>query len=115
MNPKIWILVSIIILAIVVVLLAKQGKIRNKPHYLGLFIVGIMWTTVGIPIGNEVLTILGIFLTLIGLFNRSKWNETWMQWSNLSDEEKKSKINTIIIVSFLLITGIAVYIYQNSL
>ncbi len=115
MNMKIWILASIVILAIVFVLLAKQGRIRNKPNYYSLFIVGIMWATVGIPIGNEALTVSGIILTLIGLLNRSKWKENRSPWSDLSEEEKKDKIIIIVIVSFLLIAGIVIYLFQNSL
>jgi len=67
------ILVLLIISSAVAIFLTKKNK---KPtDYYVLFIIGLIWLIVGIPLDNYPLFIIGLVLMAIGAVNRDKWDK----------------------------------------
>ncbi len=77
-----------------------KNKYRRPTDYKALFIVGAAFVAIGAA-NNNTLIPAGIIFMLLGLKNRSKWEENRFRWSQLSKEEKNAKI---IFLSILLLT-----------
>ena len=42
-------------------------------NYRALFIIGIIWFAIGLPLKNQPLIITGIAFIIIGFLNKNKW------------------------------------------
>lgn len=99
----------IIILGIVFLILAKQGKIKKElPDYKNLFILGIIWIPLGIALDNYAFTVMGAVFAVIGGTNKDKWREQ-PKWNELPPMQKKIKLTMLIILSLLLLFGLFMY------
>ena len=111
MTTTPWLIIAIIILALLFIFLAwtiKKGK-KRPPDYYTFFWMGIIWLIFGIPFKNYALSAMGLIFTLVGLVNRSKWEENRVRWQELTAEEKKIRMIIMIALGILLIAGIIFY------
>jgi NhaP-type Na+/H+ or K+/H+ antiporter len=105
-----WIIVSLLILGLIVLLcfiFFKRAR-RREPNYRALFFVGILWLAIGLPSGNETLTMLGIVFAAAGIVNRKRWGRK-RRWKKLSKKEQRMRMTAmavtgaVVAVLFLLI------------
>ena len=106
-----WILISIAILILLfaVIAIINKRKAKRPTDYYSLFLIGIIWLAIGIPVNNYVLWSLGILFTIVGLVNKKKWKENRVTWKDLSPEERKLKKWIIVILGILLLAGVVMY------
>lgn len=103
----------IILLALIALLVAyKRKEEKAEPNYRLFFILGITWLPLGIATDNTVFLGLGAVFLITGLANKDKWkNEP--KWSELSPEQRKTKMILIVGLTVLLLVGIAAYILSK--
>jgi len=113
MDPMIWILISV---AVVIVFLgvlaiffikAKEGK--HKVDYYSLFLIGLIWIAVGVPLNNSALWIIGIVFFVIGLANKDKWKKNRTEWKKMNKRQKNILYIAIAMLFLLLVAGIIVF------
>ena len=102
-----WILIAVgvlvFLLAIVFIFINKKKKI--PPDYYTLFIVGITWFAIGLPLKNYFLWTVGLVLMAVGLANKDKWKKNHKTWKQLDKDEKNIRIVIISIVGVLVLIG----------
>jgi cytochrome c biogenesis factor len=117
MSGKSWFLLSALILLVLIVLavvaVLYQRKSKKPPDYRTLFIMGIIWLAIGIPIKNYAMSALGIILTVLGLSHRKEWKEASTNWGGLSKEEKRIKIILIAVLGILVVMGLVLYFLSS--
>ncbi len=121
-----WIILSILVGVVVIGLLVaflvwnKKGKVKHETDYYGFFVMGAVWTAIGVPmtIFNVIrgdYPTLGFFLWLgvvylaIGLANKDKWKK-----DKLEGWRDPKKRNILLILTalgvLLLIAGVWTYL-----
>jgi Sec-independent protein secretion pathway component TatC len=112
--PWIFIVVGVLLLLalIVTVYMVKKGR-KRKVDYYGFFIIGVIWTAIGIPLSNYPLSVMGLVFLILGLANKDKWKER-EKWSDISPQEKKLRIILIMITSLLVVAGLVFYYLAAS-
>ncbi|MBT3320823.1 MAG: hypothetical protein HN392_00905 [Anaerolineae bacterium] len=113
MNNYLIIGLVIFIILLAVIAFVKNKNKKTEPDYRAFFILGITWLPLGIATDNSAFTSLGIVFLVLGLVNRDKWKEQ-VKWSELSEEKKKAKLILIVVLTILLILGIAAYILAGK-
>lgn len=108
----VWILVGLILLGLIFFLITRTKKSEHKPNYKAFFILGVIWLPTGVSTKNYALSIVGLTFLIIGLVNKDKWKDE-NKWSDLSLEQKKIKLSLIILLTGLLIIGIATFIFSK--
>lgn len=118
MDTIFWIIVAILVISILLAAAALyvNRKRKVKPDYYGLFVIGILWLIVGIPLSNLALIILGALFFVVGLVNNRHWEENRKNWKKLK-KKHMLMISVIAVLSFLLlIAGLVIYyLAQNSI
>ncbi|MBN2142826.1 hypothetical protein JW711_05860 [Candidatus Woesearchaeota archaeon] len=113
-----WILISIVLTLILIGLLAllswKYRKTRKEPDYYALFIAGMCWVPLGIPLKNYGLVIGGLILMIVGLTHKDKWKKNRITWEKLSSKERKLKTILIVSLGVLVLFGLAAYILMGT-
>lgn len=114
-----WILISVagilVVLGVVALLALKKGK-RRPIDYYSFFIIGIIWTAAGIPLGNYALSVMGIIFMIIGLANKNKWKKNRVHWNDLTKEEKKWRMILIVLLGVLVLAGfVAWFLVANGI
>ena len=113
MDLMIWVLifvaVAIVVLGILAIFFIKAKEGKHKVDYYSLFIMGIIWLAVGIPLDNSALWILGIIFFVIGLANKDKWKKNRMDWKNITKKQRKILYIATAMLFLLLIAGIIVF------
>jgi hypothetical protein len=104
-DAKLWILMSIIIIAIITVLIAifmfrnRKNLKKNKPDYYTFFILGIVWTFVGLIPNNHVFFIMGLAFMAIGLAHKDEWEKNRKSFKHLPKKQQ-------MIIKILLWAGV---------
>lgn len=114
MDSNIMIIISIIVFILLLGAIAfiwRKNKCNTEDYYT-FFILGIVWTIIGIPSKIYSLSIIGIVFLIIGILNKDKWKER-KTWNKLSKEEKRLKIIMIIVLTITFFTGITVYFLSS--
>ena len=83
--------------------LLSSKKNKRPPDYYALFVIGITWVAIGLPLQNYTLSILGAAFMLSGILNKNKWKTNRGNWDNLRKEEK--------IVRGVLIFGLTAFLF----
>ncbi len=111
MDRKIWLFAAILIFAVILVLLIvfMARKKKSPPDYYALFIIGLMWTVLGLPLKNYALSAAGVVFVIVGLANKNKWKKHEEDWSKLNRPEKIVRIITMAILGLLVVLGIVFY------
>lgn len=106
MNQSVpWILISIATLLILFGVIYLLYKKKKTPDYYSLFLIGVVWLVIGIPLQNYVLSAIGMILMTVGLANKKKWQKR-KKWNELNPKEKNAKIIIMIILFVLFIVGL---------
>jgi len=113
MNSTLWMLIAIAVLLILFgsIFLFLKKKEKRKVDYYSIFLVGIIWVVMGIPLKNYFLSSIGVILLIIGLRHRNKWERNKRKWENLENREKKWIIFLMILLSLLILAILAFLIF----
>ena len=118
MDAMIWILifiaVAIVVLGILAIFFIKAREGKHKVDYYSLFIMGIIWLIVGIPLNNSILWILGIVFFVIGIANKDKWKKNRTDWKKITKRQKVVLYIATAMLFLLLVAGIIVFWLKNS-
>jgi len=111
-----WLFLSVFILGIIVVLLGvflwnwKKSNKEFKPDYYTLFIMGMIWFPLGIPLKNYFLSVMGLVFFAVGLANKDKWKENRKNWNDLNDKEKKQRMLIMSILGIVVLVGFLFFV-----
>lgn len=83
----------------------QDVEIRTGRYRL-LFIIGFIWTAVGVSENNEFFWILGSIFALIGLANKNRWKDELKYW-DLPDSERLFNVYIGLGIVVLMIFGFA--------
>ena len=114
-NSTILIFVGILLVSFLLITILINRKRRMDPerrtgtNYKVFFIIGITWIPLGISTGNYVFAIVGIAMMILGISNKKKWRKE-PKWSELSPEDKRTKLIIISVLTFLLLAGILTHL-----
>jgi len=103
-----WGIGALIILLGGIAWLVIKSKKNLKPDYYSLFIIGLIWTPIGIVMENLVLWIMGAIFAIFGLVHKKEWENKSKSLMKGSKKEKRLRMILIGILIFLLIVGTAV-------
>ena len=113
MDTMIWILVSvaavIVILGILAIFFIKAKEGKHKVDYYSLFLMGVIWIAVGIPLDMTVLWALGIVFFIAGVVNKDKWKKNRMDWKKVTKRQRKILYVATAMLFLLLVAGIIVF------
>ena len=113
MEVGIWIVIGLIVLAAVFAILYSRKYKERRTDYKTLFIIGIAWIPIGIATENYAFLAIGIVFMVLGLKNKSKWKETYIEWSDLTPAGKKVRIGLIAAAVIVLLAGLVMY-FRNT-
>ncbi|MFC1647910.1 hypothetical protein ACFL1B_00465 [Nanoarchaeota archaeon] len=107
-----WLLMAIIIVLIILGLVVWFVRKDNKrpTDYYNLFVIGIIWVAIGLPLDNMPLFIVGLALMISGLANKDKWKQNRVKLSDLNEKERKYRMYLIIFASVLVLVGVVVFL-----
>lgn len=105
--------VAIIIIILGILFIIVNRKKKYPTDYYNLFVMGIIWTAIGIPLENFALSAMGIIFLVIGLVHKKEWKKNRRSWKKLSKEERKIKIILIIGLTILLILGLVAFLFME--
>ncbi|MHA1989094.1 MAG: hypothetical protein ACW98D_20930 [Promethearchaeota archaeon] len=91
----------------IVFIKAKEGK--HKVDYYSLFLIGLIWIAVGLPLNNSVLWIIGLVFLIIGLANKDKWKKNKAEWKKMNKRQKNMLYIATVMLFLLLVAGIIVF------
>ena len=105
-----WILISIAVLILVLAFVAVyiRRKKKTPPDYYNLFIIGMIWFAIGIPLGNLVLWMVGLVFMLAGLIHKKDWRKNKRRWKDLDRNERIISIIVSILLGILVVLGFLV-------
>ncbi|MBN2112124.1 hypothetical protein JW707_03420 [Candidatus Woesearchaeota archaeon] len=104
-----WIILGLLVLfGIALVVLWRKNS--YKTDYYNLFIIGILWFAIGLPMGNNLLWMLGLVFMFAGLAHKKEWKENRRTWKKLSDKERKTRIVITIILGILVLVGLVLFL-----
>ncbi len=95
-----WLMIGIAVLLLILLVIFLFFGRRKGIDYYTLFLSGMVWTAVGIPLHNYVLSAVGFVMVIIGLVNKKKWKK---QKSLLSGSERKRRILVLVGLAVLVI------------
>lgn len=104
--------ISILLALIALLVINKKTGQKIEPNYRLFFILGITWLPLGIAIDNSVFLGVGAAFLIAGLVNKDKWKDA-PRWSELSPEQKKTKLVLVVGLAVLLLVGIVAYILSK--
>ena len=107
-NSVSMIVIAAVILLLLVATIILRKNRKTPTNYKSFFTVGIIWIPLGIATQNYVFIVLGGLFILYGLLNKGKWKD-YPKWRELPPELKRINIITIIVLSVILLAGIAFY------
>jgi len=105
--------IAIIILALLFIFLGFRKGEKQETDYYTLFIIGITWLAVGIPLKNYALFIMGLVFMGVGLANKDKWKKQ-EKWSEIPKGKKRLKIFLMIGLLFFLLLGVVVLYFTKE-
>jgi len=107
-----WILIAIavliIILAVAAILIRKKTK--TPPDYYNLFLIGLIWVVIGIPLKNNVLWMLGFVFMLAGLVHKKDWKKNRRRWKDLDKNERIISITIMVLLGILVLAGFILFV-----
>ncbi len=99
---------------ILAILFIKGEEGKHKVDYYSLFLMGLIWMAVGIPLGITALWALGIVFFIAGAANKDKWKKNRMDWKKITKKQRDILYIAIAMLFLLLVAGIIVFWLKNS-
>lgn len=109
-----WILIGVTTLILLFGLVFLFRKKKRPIDYYNLFVIGIVFLILGIPMNNSILFLLGIVFVITGLMHKGEWKKNHKSWRKMNKKEKNFFILAIIILTLLLVGGIGFLFIQNE-
>jgi hypothetical protein len=111
MLPQPWLMMSILVLLILffIIFLFISRKNKRPPDYYALFVIGLSWMAIGLPLENHILFIMGVLFTAIGLINKDRWKKNSITWEKLKKEEKIVKGFLVFGLTVFVVVGLIVF------
>lgn len=107
-------LVLLMLIATFFVFVLTMKRHKHNADYYSLFVIGLAWFVVGIPIENYLLSLIGVIFFAIGLANKDKWKANRRQWHRMTSHERKLVVMTIILLAVLIGLGVLIHILFRS-
>jgi len=109
-----FILITIFLLILIGLIFSIYAfKVQKKHHrradYYNFFMMGIIWLGAGIPLKMYPLSAMGLIFMILGLSHKKDWKKNHLDWTDLSDEEKKMRWWLIGFLLFALVAGVLVF------
>ena len=109
-QPVILVIIAIVVVVgVVAVILQKKKKLSRGTDFRAFFIIGITWIPLGIATDNIAFSALGVFFMIVGAANRKKWGQI-QRWSDLTPEQKKTKLTLLLVFLLMLVVGMVILI-----
>ena len=110
-----WILISIavliIILAVAAILIRKKTK--TPPDYYNLYIIGMVWFVIGIPLKNSVLWMMGLVFMIAGLVHKKDWKKNRRRWKDLDKDQRLIVAIIMILLGILVLAGFVLFLLSK--
>lgn len=103
-------IVALIVFLIIVFTLNISRKSKRGPDYYALFIIGVVWLIIGVPLQNPALWTLGLIFFIVGIVNKEKWKKNRVHWKDLSKKEQKLRMWIMIGLTILIVFGLVVFL-----
>lgn len=105
---------ALIVLGVIVVMLWRKGRLKKtSTNYYALFIMGMIWLAVGIPLGNYALSVMGFIFMLLGLAHRTEWKQNQEKHAMLRPGEDKVMLIIMLVLLFIIITCVVLMVLMN--
>ena len=106
-----WILIAILVLIILlgVVAFALRSKKKRPTDYYTFYIMGIMWTVLGIPLHNYALSVVGVVLAIVGIAHRKSWKQNRFAWNDVDAKERMLRLWVMLGLGLLVAIGLVVF------
>ena len=105
----IFVAVAIVLLGVLAIFFIKSKEGKHKVDYYSLFLMGIIWLAVGIPLDMTALWALGVVFFIIGLANKDKWKKNRTDWKKITKKQKNILYISIAMLFLLLVAEIIVF------
>ncbi len=112
--PWIFITVGILFVLLIIAIIVMMRRKSFKPDYYSLFMMGLIWTAIGIPLKNFFMSALGIIFLVVGLMHKKEWKQNRQAWSKLSKKDKKIRIIILVVLGLLVLAGLVVLVLKNK-
>jgi len=107
-------LVFTLVLVIVGLLIFHFRKGRTPTDYYLLFLFGLVWTAISIPLSNYLLMIFGLSLATVSFRHRKEWSKNRTKWGRLSKRDRATSGIIMCLAFALLAAWIATYYLLNT-
>ena len=112
MDSSSWLLIAILLAIILLAILAIFIKRKTPIDYYSLFIMGIAWFVLGLPMKNYALSIIGLVFMIIGFKNKDKWKKN-KSLNKLTKKQKWIRIILSVVLGILVAAFIVLFISKN--
>ncbi len=112
MDPTSWLLIAIFVAIILLAVLAIFLKKKTPQDYYTMFIMGIVWFVLGLPMKSYLISIIGLVLMIIGFKNKDKWKKNRQKWNRFPKKEKWVRIILSFVLGFLIAVFIVLFIFK---
>ena len=106
--------ILVLLIVLVVIAIVSQRRSKRPPDYRTLFIAGVMWLVIGIPVRNFVMAAVGLVLAVLGIAHRKEWKQASTNWSELTREEKRTKIFLIAGIGVVFLMAVILYLLARN-
>ena len=107
--PWVMVWMVIILLLLAAVSLALRRKEKKPADYFSFFIMGIIWLSIGLPLGNPGLWFLGLVFMAAGIAHRKEWKKNRKGWKRLGRNERVMLAAAIASGAAFLAMGLLIY------
>lgn len=98
---------TILVVVLLMALVFLMRKRKTPTDYYNMFLIGFMWTAIGIPLEMFPFSAIGVILMLIGLVHRKDWKQhKHKEWKQLGKREKMLAIAMTAVLAALIIAGL---------
>ena len=114
MTTTMWIVLAALVLLLAAVAWMFFG--RKKKHqidYYSLFVLGIIWIPLGIPLKSYIFSVIGGVLVIIALINKDKWRTNRKSIAKMGKNERM----ILTLVTGLLVLAVLasiIYLFFNK-
>lgn len=105
----------VLIISVSWVLMESRKKKKQLFDFYAMFILGIVWLTIGIIIQNKIMMTTGVLFSIFGFSQKKEWDKEINEWHNLERHEKREIIELLIILFLLSLLGIVGYLLAKGL
>lgn len=84
-------------------------KSRAKTDFYIIFILGLVWLVIGLPLRNYILSFFGLYLSGYSFMHRKNWKQNRTVWSKISKSDMRTSLTIMGMIIVLLIAWVYTY------